>query len=48
MKEKDRNYTKVCTCCGSEFFSYRRDRKYCSHECYIKARFRGDHEDNSN
>ena len=44
MKEKDRNYTKVRACCGSEFFSYRRDRKYCSHECYIKARFGGDHE----
>ena len=44
MKEKDRNYTKVCACCGSKFFSYRRDRKYCSHECYIKARFGGNHE----
>ena len=44
MKEKDRNYTKVCACCGSEFFSYRRDRKYCSHECYVKARFGGNHE----
>ena len=44
MKEKDRNYIKVCSCCGKEFFSYRRDRKYCSHECYIKARFGEKHD----
>ena len=34
----------VCTCpvCGSEFYAYRnRNRRYCSHECYIQERFGG-------
>lgn len=34
----------TCTCpvCGSEFYAYgNRNRKYCSHECYIEARFGG-------
>ena len=31
----------VCAGCGKQFFSYGR-RKYCSHECYIKTRFRED------
>ena len=43
-REKDRNYTRICAHCGSEFFSVRRDRKYCSHDCYIKARFGEKHE----
>ena len=35
--------TKECECCGREFsFHGSRDPKYCSHECYIKARFRRD------
>ena len=32
--------TFVCECCGKEFSSYgKRERKYCSRECYIKARY---------
>lgn len=31
-----------CLCCGREFEVYGGSgRKYCSHECYIAARFRG-------
>ena len=33
-------YTQVCTRCGKEFTAYGNShRKYCSHDCYIKARF---------
>ena len=33
-------YKMVCPCCGQEFISYgNKNRKYCSHECYIKDRF---------
>ena len=32
---------RVCACCGREFSSYsHKGQKYCSHECYIKARYR--------
>lgn len=32
--------TKKCECCGREFSFYRsRKPKYCSHDCYIRARF---------
>lgn len=32
----------VCACCGKSFFCYIcRPRKYCSHACYITARFKG-------
>ena len=35
-------YTFVCEKCGKPFTAYGNDnRKYCSHVCYIKARFRG-------
>ena len=30
-----------CVQCGASFFCYGTQRKYCSHECYIKARFGG-------
>ena len=41
-------YPCVCTRCGKEFLSYgNRTRKYCSHECYIKARFWEVEDDNS-
>lgn len=34
-------YARVCAHCGRGFESYgNRNRKYCSHDCYIKARFR--------
>ena len=30
----------TCPVCGKKFFAYKnRNRKYCSHQCYIKARF---------
>ena len=33
-------YDYTCPVCGKEFFAYgNRNRKYCSHECYIKDRF---------
>ena len=32
----------TCPVCGDRFFAYpNRHRKYCSHECYIEARFGG-------
>ena len=35
-------YSIVCPSCGKRFTSYgHSNRKYCSHECYINARFRG-------
>ena len=35
-------YQFICICCGKEFTAYgNKHRKYCSHECYINARFRG-------
>lgn len=34
-------YTKACARCGKEFTAYGNNhRKYCSHDCYIRARFR--------
>ncbi len=36
-------YTFVCPCCKKEFTAYgNKNQKYCSHKCYIKARFGGD------
>ena len=33
-------YHLKCTYCGKEFVSYgNKNRKYCSHKCYIKSRF---------
>ena len=35
-------YNFICPGCGRSFISYgNRHRKYCSHSCYIKVRFRG-------
>lgn len=35
-------YSFVCTGCGKEFTAYGNShRKYCSHECYVKSRFKG-------
>ncbi|MCD8108438.1 MAG: helix-turn-helix domain-containing protein [Oscillospiraceae bacterium] len=35
-------YTIVCAGCGQEFQSYgNAGRKYCSHDCYIRSRFKG-------
>ncbi len=33
-------YKLTCQCCGKTFRSYgNKNRKYCSHDCYIKNRF---------
>ena len=35
----------VCLNCGTEFFDYSyRNRKYCSHSCYISNRYKGENE----
>ncbi len=35
-------YTIVCAGCGQTFQSYgNAGRKYCSHDCYIRSRFKG-------
>jgi endogenous inhibitor of DNA gyrase (YacG/DUF329 family) len=35
-------YSFVCPSCGNGFTTYgNKSRRYCSHECYIKARFWG-------
>ncbi len=35
-------YTIICAGCGREFQSYgNANRKYCSHDCYIRSRFKG-------
>lgn len=35
-------YHLTCACCGKAFVSIgNKARKYCSHECYISARFKG-------
>ena len=37
------NYSFVCPVCKKQFSVYgNANRKYCSHACYIKARFEGD------
>ena len=42
LVKRKANYTFVCQHCGKEFSVYGdRRRKYCSHECYIAARFKG-------
>lgn len=36
-------YHMVCAGCGNPFDSYgNKNRKYCTHSCYIKARFRSE------
>lgn len=35
-------YSFTCACCGKLFTAYGNSkRKYCSHECYIRNRFKG-------
>lgn len=39
-------YYFTCQACGNDFSAYgKRDRKYCSHACYVKARYGGSHAD---
>ena len=36
----------ICANCGKEFVSYsNKNRKFCSHDCYIKSRFGGKEND---
>ena len=38
--EKKANYSFTCKCCNSTFTAYgNKHRKYCSHACYIRARY---------
>lgn len=40
------NYELICKCCSHTFISYgNSNRKYCSHECYLKDRFGGNNEE---
>ena len=40
LVHREAYYVLACRYCGREFRSYgNRGRKYCSHECYIRARF---------
>lgn len=40
LVHREAYYVLACRYCGREFQSYgNRGRKYCSHECYIRARF---------
>lgn len=35
-------YSFICACCGKPFTAYGNSkRKYCSHKCYIRNRFKG-------
>lgn len=47
LVERKAFYLMACACCGREFQSYgNKNRKYCSHACYIRARFQeGDSHD---
>ena len=39
-------YSFTCVCCNQPFTAYGNSkRKYCSHECYIKHRFKGGDDD---
>ncbi len=42
LVKKKANYECTCTRCGKAFISYgNKDRKYCSHSCYVEDRFGG-------
>ena len=41
MEKRTDGPVKVCPGCGKQFRPDVRTRKYCSHECYVRARFRG-------
>ncbi|MGO5577519.1 sigma factor-like helix-turn-helix DNA-binding protein [Catenibacterium mitsuokai] len=42
LVKKKANYDCVCINCGKHFIAYgNKERKYCSHECYIADRFGG-------
>ncbi len=37
---KRTQYRQKCPCCGTVFTSSHGEQKYCSHQCYIKARYK--------
>lgn len=40
--QRKANYEYICPCCKKPFTAYgNKNRKYCSHECYIEDRFGG-------
>lgn len=42
-KNRPEYYHLICRHCKKEFISYgNKERKYCSHNCYIRERFGGD------
>ena len=42
LVKKKANYECTCVSCGKQFTSYgNKERKYCSHSCYIEDRFGG-------
>ncbi len=42
-------YSFICAGCGREFTAYgNQHRKYCSHDCYIRARFGTENQDGNN
>lgn len=44
--ERKANYDFICPCCKKPFTAYgNKNRKYCSHECYIADRFGGGSDD---
>lgn len=44
--ERKANYEFICLCCKKPFTAYgNKNRKYCSHECYIADRFGGGSDD---
>ena len=46
---KKANYMLTCIHCGKQFISYgNKERKYCSHECYIAHRYSGGAENGNN
>jgi hypothetical protein len=41
-QETEKRKPVICAGCGAEFLAYAcKPRKYCSHACYINARFKG-------
>lgn len=45
-KSAEASYECTCANCGKNFISYgNKNRKYCSHDCYIKYRFWRDEDD---
>lgn len=47
-RSSDASYECTCENCGKKFISYgNKNRKFCSHDCYIRYRFWREEEDNA-